>query len=164
LAARDSQDIRLEIVTDTDRLVGYMHTHGDCWLFEVPVDDEMKHAAVLTITIEERGNLEQFGDVVFLDGTAVPNPLGWTTYPITLVDDTKGLMSGGLLFTAYEREEMFLWLLTHLNDILGPVLRTIVTNEDSAIIPAMVNFRDSQRPDVAHRICVFHKKAISQNA
>jgi hypothetical protein len=84
--------------------------------------------------------------------------LGWTTYPITLVDDAKGLVSGWLLFTAYEREEMFAWLLTHLNNILGPGLRTVLTDEDSAIVPAIVNFRDCQRPDVAHRICMFHRK------
>jgi hypothetical protein len=34
-----------------------------------------------------------------------------------------------------------------------------LTDEDSAIVPAIVNFRDCQRPDVAHRIWVFHKKA-----
>jgi hypothetical protein len=27
----------------------------------------------------------------------------------------------------------------------------------------MVTFRASQRPDVAHRICMFHKKPISRN-
>jgi hypothetical protein len=107
LAELDSEDIRRAIGTDTDRLLEYMCTRGDCWLFEVPVDDEMKRAAILTITAEERENLGLFGDVVFLDGTAVRNPLGWTTYPMTLVDDAKGIVSGGLLFTAYEREEMF---------------------------------------------------------
>jgi hypothetical protein len=76
LAALDSEDIRLVIGTDTDCLLEYMHTNGDCWLFEVLVDDEMKRAAILTITAEERGNLEHFGDVVFHDGTAVRNPLG----------------------------------------------------------------------------------------
>jgi hypothetical protein len=110
LAALNSQDMRLAIGMDTDRLIEYMHTDGDCWLFEVRVDDEMKRAAILSITTEERGNLKQFGEVVFLDGTAIRNPLGWATYPITLVDDAKGLVSGGLLFTAYERKEMFAWL------------------------------------------------------
>jgi hypothetical protein len=55
LAALDSQDMRLAIGTDMDRLLEYMHTNGDCWFFKVPVDDEMKRAVILTITTEERG-------------------------------------------------------------------------------------------------------------
>jgi hypothetical protein len=53
---------------------------------------------------------------------------------------------------------MFEWLLQSLHDILGATLRTIFTDEDSAIVPAMETFRSIPRPDVAHRICVFHKR------
>jgi hypothetical protein len=75
-----------------------------------------------------------------------------------LVDEEKVLISGGLLFAAYEREEMFAWLLESLQEIVDPLPRTIFTDEDSAIVPVMTHFRTTLRPDVAHHICVFHKK------
>jgi hypothetical protein len=110
------------------------------------------------MTGEEHGDLIRFGDIVFLDGTEVWNPLRWTIYPITLVDDEKAIIAGGLLLTAYEHGEMFDWLLLMLNQIIGPVLRTVFTDEDSAIVPAMANLCCSTRPDVAHRVCVFHQQ------
>jgi hypothetical protein len=58
-------------------------------MFALEVDGELKQAAIFTLMIEERRNLERFWHVVCLDGTAVHNPLGWTTYPVTLVDDEK---------------------------------------------------------------------------
>jgi hypothetical protein len=161
LAAIDSKDLQIALDTDTNSLLEYMQDKGECRLFELLMDEEQKRAAILTITNEERQNLERFGDVVFLDGTVVRNPLGWNTYPIILVDDEKGLISGGLLFTAYEREQMFEWLLQSLHEILGATLRTIFTDEDSAIVPAMENLRSGLGHDVAHRICVFHKREIS---
>jgi hypothetical protein len=53
---------------------------------------------------------------------------------------------------------MFDWLLHTLNDIIGSVLRTIFTDEDSAIVPAMAHFCCATRADVAHHVCVFHKQ------
>jgi hypothetical protein len=53
-----------------------MHDEGECRIFTLEADGELTRAAIFTFTIEERRNLERFGDVVFLDGTAVRNPLG----------------------------------------------------------------------------------------
>jgi hypothetical protein len=158
LAALDSEDVQIALDTDTDSLLEDMQDKGECRLFELLMDKEQKRAAILTITNEERQNCERFGDVVLLDGTVVRNSVSCTTYPITRADDEKRLMSGGLLFTAYEREKMFEWLLQSLHDILGATLRTIFTDENYAIVPPMEKFRSVPRPDVAHRICVFHKR------
>jgi hypothetical protein len=94
LAAIDSEALQIALDTVTSFPLEYMQDKGECQLFELLMDKEQKRAAILTITNEERQNLARFGDVVFLDGTVVRNPLGWTTYQITLVDDEKGLMSG----------------------------------------------------------------------
>jgi hypothetical protein len=157
LAVIDSQDLPMALATNTDVLLEHMYDKGECRIITLEADGELKRAAIFRLTVEERRNLERFGEVVFLDGTAVRNPLGWTTYPITLVDDEKTLLSGGLLFTAYEREDMFEWLLDALNEIIVAVLRTIFVDEDSALIPATTKLRTTTRHDVAHRICVFHK-------
>jgi hypothetical protein len=69
------------------------------------------------LMVEERRNLERFGDVVFLDGTTARNPLGWTTYPVILVDHKVTLLSGWSLFAARERKDMFESLLHRLNGI-----------------------------------------------
>jgi hypothetical protein len=156
-AAIDSQDLPMALETDTNVLLGHMYDKAECRIFTSEADGELKRAAIFTLTVEEQRNLERFGDVVFLYGTAARNPLGWTTYPVTLVDDEKTLLSGRLLFTAYEREDMFEWLLDALNEIIGAVVRTIFTDEASALMPAIAKFRTTTRHDVAHRTCVFHK-------
>jgi hypothetical protein len=61
------------------------------------------------------------------------------------------------LFTGYEREDIFEWLLDSLNEIIGPLLRMIFTDEDWALMPAIAKFLTTTRHNVAHRICVFHK-------
>jgi hypothetical protein len=45
-----------------------------------------------------------------------------------------------------------------LDKILGATLQTILTDEDSAIVLDMNSFRSGSRPDVADRVCRFHKK------
>jgi hypothetical protein len=107
---------------------------------------EMNRAAVSTITHEERMNLQRFG---------VRNPLGWTSYPITLINQNRTWMSGGIGFTAYERGEMFEWLAQNLRHVVWPVLRTIFPDEDSAIVPVRENYH-ALVP--GHRICVFHNR------
>jgi hypothetical protein len=103
-------------------------------------------------------DLRGFGDAIFLDGTAIKNPMEWTTYPITLVNDERELGSEGLMFTAFEREEVFEWILELLDRVLGATLQTIFTDEDSSIVLATNSFRGGSRLDVAHRVCLLHKK------
>lgn len=116
-----------------------------------------ERAAVLTITALEKENLTRFGDVLFLDGTMIRNSLGWTTLPVTLINEAKQITSGGLLFTAFENQEIFDWFLGILADISDAKLRTVMTDEDPALVAAADNLT-SLRPGIAHRLCTFHKR------
>jgi hypothetical protein len=158
LALMESPDLPRALVANADELLLCMETEGHSRVLEMEIDGEVKRTAILTITSNDQDNLSRFGDVAFLDGTAIRNELGWTAYPITLIDDERMLASGGLLLTAYERGETFEWLLKNLDQMLGSMLRTIFSDQDSALIPAMANFRALSRGDVAHRLCVFHKR------
>jgi hypothetical protein len=71
---------------------------------------------------------------------------------------TQCLLSSGLLFTAYEAEEIFEWLFESLDQTIGPVLRPRFTHRDSAIMPAMAKFCTLAHCDVVHRVCVFQKR------
>jgi hypothetical protein len=79
LTAIDPQDLPLALATNTDVLLEDMRDKGECRIFTLEADGALKRAAIFTLTIEARRNLERFGDVVVLDGTAVRNPLGWKT-------------------------------------------------------------------------------------
>jgi hypothetical protein len=50
------------------------------------------------------------------------------------VNESKQIASGELLFTAFETQEVFDWLLEIIAGILVGTLRTIVTDEDSALV------------------------------
>jgi hypothetical protein len=146
--------------TETDTLIEHMmaaDANGQFDIFLVDGANESLRAAVATFTEEEMKNLERFGDVVFLDGTSIRNRLGWTCYPITLIGDRKELVSGGLLFAAYEREEMFTWFLHILMGRLNGKLQTLFTDEDSALMLAISLFQE-EFPEVAHRISIWHKR------
>jgi hypothetical protein len=123
---------------------------GICHVYDLPDGDDFARADVFTLTQEESMNLTRFGDVLFLDGTAIRNAMGWATVPVTLVDDCKEIISGGLLFTAFEREEIYVWFLATLSRILEDKRRTIFSDEDSALGPAVVHLR-LDRPEIAHR-------------
>jgi hypothetical protein len=144
--------------TETERLCALMtQLHGSSYIFEVASGER---AAVLTITPFEMEMLARFGDVVFLDGTMIRNSLGWTTFPITLITESFEITSGGLLFTAFEDVATFDWLIATLFDVItgtGCPLRTVMTDEDSALVLSMQNFQQAH-PEVAHRLCVFHKR------
>jgi hypothetical protein len=67
-----------------------------CYICELPDGDDFVRAAVFTVSPIEATNLNRFGDVLFLDGTAIRNAMGWAKVPVTLVDDSKEILSGGL--------------------------------------------------------------------
>jgi hypothetical protein len=41
---------------------------------------------------------------------------------MTLINDGKALISGGLLFTAYEWKQIFHWSSLNLHEVLSPAL------------------------------------------
>jgi hypothetical protein len=140
--------------TEAAHLIAHVEAEGGmCSLCESPDGDDFLRAAVFTVSPIEAANLNRFGDVLFLDGTALRNAMGWTTVPVTHVGDSKEILSGELLFTAFEREEIDIWFLQTLHGILIDHLRTIFTDDDSALFPAIVHLR-VEHPGIAHRLCV----------
>jgi hypothetical protein len=156
--ARDAGDTNL---TETESVISHMlDTDGLFNAFSVQTETGVGRAAVFTVSGPEKENWRRFGDVVFLDGTKIQNSLGWTTWPVTLVNDRKEIVSGGVLFTAYEREDVFVWFLDVLNEMsssVGNKIRTIFTDEDSAMMTAILHYQADAGMYFAHRICLFHK-------
>jgi hypothetical protein len=129
-----------ELVTmsETDRLLASLDIDDQVFVYEATVSGEPRRAGVLVVTEWEMANLQRFGDVVWLDGTSLKNDLGWTTWLIALCDDRKKLTSGGAFFAAFENEEAFVWLLQTVEPLVHDQLKTIFTDEDSALCPAIV--------------------------
>jgi hypothetical protein len=67
------------------------------------------------------------------------------------------MTSGGLLFMAFETQKVFDCLLEILADILVEMLRTIITDEDSALV-ALVDRSTGIFPEIVHRLCTFYKR------
>jgi hypothetical protein len=143
------------LATETEKLVAEVVSQGG--ESHVYLIGEDLRAAVLTITPFERENLRRFGDVIFLDGTMIRNSLGWTTFPITLINEARAITSGGLLFTAFETQEVFDWLLQTLVGICQGKIQTIFTDEDSALVASTSGLELSDQR-IAHRLCTFHKR------
>lgn len=113
---------------------------------------------VLTILPFEKENLERFSSVIFLDGTQTHAHLNWQVIPITLIDQYRRIRSGGLCFLASTDEETLTWLLETLFS-LPPIAhgtKTIITDEDSAFIPAINNLESVR--SVRHVLCCHHKE------
>jgi hypothetical protein len=146
------------LLGETESLLNNLKPEDNVFIFTQTFQGEERRAAILIVTASERQNLSRFGDVIWLDGTTIKNDLGWTTWPITLCDDRKELASGGVFFTAFENTESFAWFLQTLEGLVRDSLRTLFSDEDSALGPAIVQFQSALRPDVAHRICLFHKR------
>jgi hypothetical protein len=145
---------------ETEELIAHVVSQaGSCDIFEVPTGER---AAVLTFIPFEYENLRQFGDVAFLDGTMVKKALGWTLFPITLINESYQTVFAGLLSTAFETESIFDWILRPLEHQLSGILRTIVTDEDFAFICSMMKFHLGH-PGIGHHLCVFDKRRNFQN-
>ena len=111
-------------------------------------------------------NILKFGDVIFFDGTKICNPLNWEAFPITLIDNNRELISGGVFFLGLETTEVFDWTLKIMNERTKQRFETLFTDEDSALMVSIPKFSDNVR-GIAHYICTFHKynnikKHISQ--
>jgi hypothetical protein len=61
------------------------------------------------------------------------------TWPVTLIDDGKGLLSGWLLSLDLKTEELFQVLLQSFDQMLGHAIRNILTVEDSVMRTAIVS-------------------------
>jgi hypothetical protein len=101
---------QLEVAgSKTEELITHVASQGGSYkIFEIPTDER---GTVLIIMPLEYENLERFGDIVFLNGAMVRNALEWTTFPIPLTNKSCQIVSGGLLFTDFETESIFDWIL-----------------------------------------------------
>jgi hypothetical protein len=52
---------------------------------------------------------------------------------MTLINDEKALISCGLLFTTYERKQMFDWFSLNLHEILAGVSRADAISESTSV-------------------------------
>ena len=150
---------------ETDDLRRYMEEVGGVFeRLEVRTEGKCYVHAVFTAMDFEIENLRRFGDVIWLDGTQRQNFLKWEIIPVTLVDPFKRIRSGGMFFVSRGDQEILEWVLRVLRDNreIMDVLRTIITDEDSAFIPAFKSvFRSGdagEDPLIKHVLCAFHKE------
>jgi hypothetical protein len=89
LAAFHEPGLLQALLGETDSLLASLGEDDDVFVYAVDFRGEPRRAAILVITPQERTNLQHFGDVIWLDGTVIKNDLGWTTWPITLCDESS---------------------------------------------------------------------------
>lgn len=116
--------------------------------------------AVLTLMPFEQENIRRFGSVMFLDGTHNNSSMKWEMIPITLVDQYRRIRSGGVAFMASTDEETLSWLLKTLHDIppVRDTTQTVISDEDSAFIPALSSVVTETDWHINHVLCAFHKE------
>jgi hypothetical protein len=144
---------------DTERLEAEARERNEMIEF-FTIESEFSSVRVgcFTQTDDERANLSLYGDVIFLDGTAIDNSLRWDTFPITLLDRNRQIRSGGVFFLGLQTTEVFVWLLSTIHQIIGDRWETLITDEDSAMMIAVPEFRQAGH-QIRHYICIFHKYA-----
>ena len=152
--------------SETEELCEYMESvDGFFERMETRMDGKTYVHAVFTAMPFELENLKRFGDVIWLDGTQRQNYLSWEIVPVTVIDQFKRIRSGGVFFVSRGDQEVIEWILETLlrNEDLKDQLETIITDEDTAFIPAFNSVvsafnRDSERSDIVHVLCAFHKE------
>ena len=152
--------------SETEELRDYMQSvDGLVTRMETRMDGTLYVHAVFTAMPFEQENLKRFGDVIWLDGTQRQNYLNWEIIPVTVIDQFKRIRSGGVFFVSRGDQEVIEWILQTLLDdeTVRQNLETIITDEDSAFIPAFDKVvgafnRDSERSDINHVLCAFHKE------
>ena len=162
------RDVSLGI-PETEELANYMReVNGVFRRMETRQGDRIFVHAVFTAAPFELENLKKFGQVIWLDGTQRQNRLQWEIIPVTVIDQFKRIRSAGVFFVSRSDQEVIRWILEVLlnNKDLLQILRTIITDEDSAFIPAfdtVMRRLNKDRPDgnqitIHHVLCAFHKE------
>ena len=134
-------------LSETDEMNEYMKDKGNLYLFQ----NFDGISGFLTQTFEEQENLLRYGDFIVIDGTTIPNFLNWTIVPISLQGNYGELLSGGVAFTSSECKDYYHWLICQIK-IINPLLKAVISDEDSSICPVMDEFSD-----LVHILCAKHK-------
>ena len=154
---------------ETEDLRRYMEDVGGVFKrMEIRLDEKCYVHAVFTAMDFEVENMRRFADVIWLDGTQRQNYLKWEIIPITLIDSFKRIRSGGMFFVSRGDQEILEWVLNVIkgNDEIRAKLKTIITDEDSAFIPAFKavfptddsDDESDEESQVNHVLCAFHKE------
>lgn len=127
-------------LTEYDQLYIYQNNDGQI-------------SGIFTLMKDEEENYSHFGDFISIDGTNIPNNLNWTTIPISLEDNHRSIVSGGLVFCCSETKEFYVWLFNILFNLF-PQIKCVISDEDTSIISALFEFSD-----IYHILCSKHKIA-----
>lgn len=145
----------------TDELIHLMERDGFSFVFQHETDQQINRIGILTINHNELNNLKKYGDVIQMDGTSINLENRWYLIPITLLDENRHLVSGGMFFCAIITEEVIIWLLNIILDELGlkTNLQTIITDEDASFVPAIrkIQMERNNNIKIHHVICALHK-------
>jgi hypothetical protein len=150
----------LQAFTDSSaELINFVVSNGGSFCtYDERIREEYARVAVFTQMPEERNILSELGDVIEIDGTHAPLKTNWEIVPITVMDCGRHVHCGGIMFAAFVTTEVIHWLLGILLEIcpsLNETWRVLITDEDSAFIPA-VEARDFP---FAHILCAMHKES-----
>lgn len=150
---------------ESEDLINYIESKdGFQRAYEIPTEDGSSRVAVLTINKEEFANLENFGDVLFIDGTHSNLKLKWEIFPITAITKDCNICCCGILYAATANEEILLWLLNTLSEFpeFANKIKTLITDEDHAFTSAYkawikgINTNDGHFI-IHHVLCALHK-------
>jgi hypothetical protein len=149
----------LKAFTDSSEgLIGWVINNGGSVVtYQEQIHHETARVAVFTQMPDELLNLQQWGDVIEIDGTHAPMKTNWEVIPITVMDAGRHIHAGGIVFAVFVTTEVIAWILQVLLDscpALREIWRSLITDEDSAFIPAVEQIARLFN----HILCAMHKE------
>jgi hypothetical protein len=161
ICAVAKRDSIASFAPESIELAHFMESSGGiCERFVQVLNGREQTVALFTQTAQEKRDLNSLADLVFMDGTHAQLRMRWEIIPITLINGEKQLVCGGIAFAAFFTAEDIEWLLEQIwrsSPDVADIWRTIVTDEDSAFLPAMENFLRDKGVQFAHVLCAMHK-------
>lgn len=154
-----------EFSVESEALINYMKESGGFYAeLNVPSGEVTTRVAVLTIHDSELKNMEEYGDIIFIDGTYASLSTNWEIFPITAITKGCNLCCCGILYAASGNEDVLKWMLHQLADLeqFRNKISTIITDEDHEFINAFDNWiKEINASDehiiINHILCAFHK-------
>jgi len=146
-------------------LIDYMeHNNGAAYPYDIESDNRVQRIAVFTISSREMENLNRYMDVIMIDPIKLNSDSNWQSIPITLVNENRVPVSGGVLFTSLVNEDVMKWMLDILlyeNQGIGRI-RTIITDDNPAFTSAFKIIKNQEletRKDfsINHVVCASQK-------
>ncbi|OHT03246.1 hypothetical protein TRFO_29442 [Tritrichomonas foetus] len=105
--------------------------------------------------------IKEYGDVLFLDMTNFRSYLCWNIVPLVVLNYNKNIKLCGFLASSSYTKDVYMWLFEQLlkNELFGIILRTIISDSDTALLPALKTINDNTKDRVIHSMtCTWHKK------